>query len=286
MDAPSSVERRSVRRSSAEHRAARREADGEIRQSAPRGSVPRRNVGNITDERLLADWHREPRGSSQASQRSQDGRASRRAARSTRGRSRSVGADVLSFPAGQAQGLNLRINRPYGRGTTAQRVQEQRGDAGIPVRAAVYTQEKVGLRDRVRIARRWGTGLHLNLWYVVLAVVLTIAISLIAIMGPLRSYYAAWREAGELEVEYEVVSEINQSLTDDVERLNTLEGIEDEARKRGYVYPDEEAVVVEGIEEERVTEEEQVEAALDEYEQQLPWYVHMLDGILGYSRSR
>lgn len=193
---------------------------------------------------------------------------------------------MLSFPAGQAQGLNLRINRPYGRGTTAQRVQEQRGEAGIPVRAAVYTQEKVGLRDRVRIARRWGTGLHLNLWYVVLAVLLAIVISLIAIMGPLRSYYAAWREAGELEVEYEVVSSINESLTDDVERLNTLEGIEDEARKRGYVYPDEEAVVVEGIEEERITEEEQVEAALDEYEQGLPWYVHTLDGMLGYSRSR
>lgn len=213
------------------------------------------------------------------------GRIARRANRAPRKRTRSVGADVLSFPASQANGLNLRINRPYGRGSTAQLVQDQRGQTGVS-RPAVYTQEKVGLRDRVRIARRWGTGLHLNVWYVALAALLAIALAAAAIMGPLRDYYIAWRDAGRLDVEYAVVSEINETLADDVERLNTLEGIEDEARRRGYVYPDEEAVVVEGLEDvEPPAEEEEVKAALDEYEQGLPWYVHALDGLLGYRKG-
>ena len=113
--------------------------------SAPLVSAPRRNVGNITDERLREEWPEEDREERRAS-RQADLRSRRRAGRSGRGRARSVGADVLSLPAGQAQGLNLRVNRPYGRGTTARRVQEQRGEEGIPVRAAVYTQDKVGLR--------------------------------------------------------------------------------------------------------------------------------------------
>ena len=214
-----------------------------------------------------------------------DGRSTRRANRAPRKRTRSVGADVLSFPASRANGLNLRINRPYGRGSTAQLVQDQRDQTGVSSRPAVYTKENVGLRDRVRIARRWGTGLHLNMWYVVLATVVAIALVAAAIMGPLRDYYTAWREAGRLDVEYEVVSGINETLADDVERLNTLEGIEDEARRRGYVYPDEEAVVVEGLDDEEPAEEEEVKVALDEYERGLPWYVHVLDGLLGYRKG-
>ena len=162
-------------------------------------------------------------------------------------------------------------------------MEQQRGEAGIPVRAAVYTQEKVSPFDRVKIARRWGTGLRVGTWQLVLAALVALAITVAAITGPLRNYYAAWRESGELEVEYEVVQEINEGLTKDVERLNTLEGIEDEARRRGYVYPDEEAVVVEGLEEDQVTESEAVKAALEEYERNLPWYVRVLDGLLGYS---
>ena len=156
---------------------------------------------------------------------------------------------------------------------------------GASVRPAVYTQEKVGLRDRVRIARRWGTGLHLNVWYVAIAVLLFAVLTVAAVMGPIRDYYTAWREAGVLEVEYGVVSQINEGLTEDVERLNTLEGIEDEARRRGYVYPDEEAIVVEGLEEEQVSEEEAVKAALAEYEQNLPWYVHVLDDLFDYKHK-
>ena len=196
-----------------------------------------------------------------------------------------MGADQLTLSAGQARGLNLRINRSYGRGTTAQRVQDQRAEMGASIRPAVYTQEKVGLRDRVRIARRWGTGLHLNVWYVAIAVFLFAVLTVAAVMGPIRDYYTAWREAGMLEVEYEVVSQINEGLTKDVERLNTLEGIEDEARRRGYVYPDEEAIVVEGLEEEQVSEEDAVKAALAEYEQNLPWYVHVLDDLFDYKHK-
>ena len=209
-------------------------------------------------------------------------RATRRATRSPARKSRSVGADVLSFPAGRISGYNVRLNnRAYGRGTTAHRLQDQRSEEGIPVRAAVYTQD-AGIRERVRIARRWSTGLRLGMWHVVLIAILIVLIAIVTIVGPLRDYYVAWREAGVLEVEYEAVSAVNEELTGEVKSLNSLGGIEEEARRRGYVYPNEEALVVEGLDEETSSEQEQVQKALDEYESGLPWYVHFLDGVLGY----
>ena len=210
-------------------------------------------------------------------------RSARRATRSTRKKRRSVGADVLSFPLSVGN-INAKRNlTPHGRGTTVRRVQEQRTEEGIPIRPAVYTQKKVGIRDRVHIARRWGTGLGIDVWKIVIVALLILAVAAVAIFGPLRDYYVAWRDAGVLQVEYEVLSTINEDLTSDVERLNTLEGIEDEARRRGYVYPDEEALVVEGIEEKDPVEQEELKRALDEYDQSLPWYIHTLDGVLGYS---
>ena len=212
-------------------------------------------------------------------------RTARRAARSPQRKARSVGADVLSFPAGRIGGYNVRLsNRPYGRGTTARRVQDQRGEEGIPVRAAVYTQD-AGLRERVRIARRWGTGMPLGMWQVILVGALVAVLAVVAIMGPLRDYYAAWRDSGLLQAEYEALVAINEDLTGDVERLNSLAGVEDEARRRGYVYPDEESLIVEGLEEATESEQAEVQKAVEAYESTLPWYVPFLDGLLGYTHE-
>ena len=177
-----------------------------------------------------------------------------------------------------------RKKRAYGRGTTARRVQTQREEGGIPIRPAIYTQDKVGIRDRVHIARRWGLAPSIAVWKIVLAAFVVLLLAAVAIAGPLRDYYHAWRDEGVLKVEYEVLSTINEGLSTDVERLNTLEGIEDEARRRGYVYPDEEALVVEGLDETTPTEQEQIDRAVAEYEEGLPWYVPLLDDLLGYSR--
>ena len=212
-------------------------------------------------------------------------RVARRAARAPQRKQRSVGADVLTFPLSRVSGSEPRFKgRAHGRGTTVRRVQDQREQQGIPVRAAVYTQD-AGLRERVRIARRWGTGTGLSMWHVALVGILLAVLMVVAMVGPLRSYYVAWRDAGVLQVEYETLSTINEGLSSDVERLNTVEGIEDEARRRGYVYPGEESLVVDGLEEESLTEQAEVQEALDEYNKGLPWYVHTLDGIFGYKHK-
>lgn len=220
-----------------------------------------------------------------ADSRAERERSVRRATRSTRKPRRSVGADVLSFPLSVGSIDSKRNLSPHGRGMTVRLVQEQRTEEGIPIRPAVYTQRKVGLRGRLHIARRWGTGLGVDVWKIVLVGLLILALALVAVFGPLKDYYNAWRNAGVLQVEHTVLTTINEGLTSDVERLNTLEGIEDEARRRGYVYPGEEAVVVEGLDEKSLSEQEALDQALEEYEQSLPWYVHTLDNILGYSRE-
>lgn len=223
----------------------------------------------------------------QSSRQRPDEREARKAARSKRTSKRSVGADVLSLPASRALGLENSSRRPYGRGTTARRVaslhnQEQWQDSAeqVEARPAVYTGEA---RDR---SSRKAKGFEISrAGAVIITIVAIIAIALVAIAGPARTYYHAWRDSGVLQVEYEVLQKQNAELDHELNRLQTLEGIEDEARSRGYVYPNEEALVVEGIEEEQIADPAEVQQAIDAYEEGLPWYVHWLDTVFGYERS-
>lgn len=75
------------------------------------------------------------------------------------------------------------------------------------------------------------------------AIVLLLVLS---IFKPLRDYYISVRTHEILAQNYEELSQTNATLKQDVERLQTEEGIQDEARKRGYVGQGETAVTVEG----------------------------------------
>lgn len=167
--------------------------------------------------------------------------------------------------------------RAYGRGETARRIEEDQQAEDVVARPAVYTEER---KERARLSLSMP---HVSVRLVVVLVAL--AIMGVTVFGAARKYYSAWRDAGILEVRYQVVSEQNASLTDELESLQTLEGIEDEARRRGYVYPDEQAVVAEGVEEEQVADPTLVDKAVEEYEASQPWYVHVLDGLFGYTYS-
>ena len=196
-------------------------------------------------------------------------RAERAARGNTQSRTRSIGADTLSMPATRAAGLPAVRQRPYGRGETARRVEEERA-ASVAARPAVYTREAP--RQRPRLLLR---GIPVTLIVIVLMIVAAVAILAV----PARAFYVAWRQQGALQVRYEVVERQNDELNDHVERLQSLEGIEDEARRRGYVYPDEEALVVDGVEEETPAE---ADRAVKEYEESQPWYIHALDSLFGY----
>lgn len=200
---------------------------------------------------------------------------------------RSVGATAISAPGANALGLSRRsATRPHGRGETARRVEASRAQS-ISARPAVYTGEakKTGLLSRIRLPELHAPSFDvptIPLWAIVLVV---LAIVLAVVAGSARTYYVAWRDAGVLHAEYEALSVQNGELNHEIERLQTLEGIEDEARSRGYVYPDEEALVVEGVEEAEVADPALVDAAVEEYEKSLPWYVGILDTVFGYQHE-
>lgn len=206
-------------------------------------------------------------------------RDQRRAERMQRRVARSVGADSLAAPTAHALGLAGRnVDRPRGRGETARRVEQDRSD-NVSARPAVYTKEAKGLRDRLHLP-----AFSFSVQAVVIAAI-AIAVAVALIYGPARTYYSAWRDSGILQAEYNELTVQNQSLNHELDRLQTLEGIEDEARGRGYVYPGEEALVVKGVEEEAVADPERVEEAVRAYEQSLPWYVSVLDMLFGYQHE-
>lgn len=165
-------------------------------------------------------------------------------------------------------------------------------------RPAVYTGDAPkndGVLSRIRALRSSGRGesrvretraparrLHVPSWPVLLLVAISIALGVVILMGPARMYYAAWRDEGILEAQYAVVEAQYKDLTHDIERLQTLEGIEDLARRRGYAYPDEKALVVRELEEQEFVGTVSLEDAVEEHEKSLPWYVGVLDAFFDY----
>ena len=112
-----------------------------------------------------------------------------------------------------------------------------------------------------------------------IALVIVAAI-LIMLYRPTRDLYIAWRTGYVLQQRYDTLAEENQELSEEVDRLMTREGIEDAARKRGYVMPGETSVKVEGLEGEPAEEPEDEEA-----ESELPWFIHVGDFVFFYKED-
>ena len=232
------------------------------------------NARTTRTSRLVRDDTRSRMTEEERRAKAREARRAERAARgNTRQRSRSIGADTLSMPATRAAGLPATRQRPFGRGETARRVEEERA-ASVSARPAVYTREATRRRSRLT--------LHGIPVAILIAILMAVAIASIVAV-PARLFYLAWRQSGVLQVRYEVVERQNEELNDHVERLQSLEGIEDEARSHGYVYPGEEALVVDGVEEEVLADPTEADRAVQEYEESQPWYIHTLDSLFGYT---
>ncbi len=111
---------------------------------------------------------------------------------------------------------------------------------------------------------------------VVVVVLAAIAVVVLAVYPPAKSYYLAWRTGTDLQATYDSLSQSNEDLQGDLSRLQTKEGIEDEARKKGYVSPGETAVNVEGLPD---------DSASGQTQQEKPWYIQLGDTIFGYTAS-
>lgn len=109
-----------------------------------------------------------------------------------------------------------------------------------------------------------------------------IAVGLILVIvamlyAPARTYYSAWRTNDILQNSYSDIDQENSDLQDELTSLQTREGIEDEARKRGYVTEGETGVKVDGLDES--TSSSDTSASSD------PWYVTVLDFIFVYQEG-
>lgn len=110
-----------------------------------------------------------------------------------------------------------------------------------------------------------------------LAVVAVLLVLFVALYGPAKGYYSAWRTNGILLAEHEKETAEGEQLEDDVNALMTEQGIKDEARKKGYVDEGEKTVVVEGLEPEEEPEEEP---------EPDPWYLELGDLVFQYEKEQ
>lgn len=118
---------------------------------------------------------------------------------------------------------------------------------------------------------------------IVLAVVVVVILSL---YGPVQRYYVAWRTRGDQQAKADAIDADNDALKQDIDRLTTRDGIEDEARQRGYAYPSEgtsdssNATSNTGNGNKGSDATDSVFSYAD-IEQ--PWFIHVLDFIFVYN---
>lgn len=95
--------------------------------------------------------------------------------------------------------------------------------------------------------------------------------------GPTATYYCAWRAGLDLQAQYDALAQSNDQIQQQNDALLTRKGIEEEARRRGYVGAGETGVVVEGLPDDSTSSSD----TTPEY----PWYVGVGDVIFGYERQ-
>lgn len=143
-------------------------------------------------------------------------------------------------------------------------------------RAAQGTRAQVPRRTmRGRLQRVIGLlGAHQR----ALVVVLAIAAALGMVYVPLRDYYDARRTGEDLQARYDALNAANDELAAERDRLMTPEGIQDEARERGYVGEGETSVVVSGL----PAGEQADPSARKAYEDKRPALTKVLDLLFAY----
>ncbi|NMF26571.1 hypothetical protein HF885_09065 [Olsenella umbonata] len=154
---------------------------------------------------------------------------------------------------------------------------EEKASAGERVAAA---RERAAsgaqtARERATSAGEWAAA-HRRLWIVLAVVVAVVA----ALYGPAQRYYVSMRTTQDLQVKYAALKSQNKDLKSDVDTLMSKEGIEDQARKNGYVYPGEKGVEVKGLK-----EDGKDPSAAITYKDDRAWYTKVLDALFGYDRK-
>ncbi len=149
-------------------------------------------------------------------------------------------------------------------------------------KAATRTRDRSAMRERP--VAQGAPSLIERLLRPRLMVVVVAIVAAVLLYGPARTYYAATRDASAYEQQLAAIEAHNEQLRQEVEQLQTREGIEDAARRHGYVALGETAVKVAGLPDEEPdisTVTNQVSPREAE-----PWYLHVLDFVFNYEPVR
>lgn len=117
---------------------------------------------------------------------------------------------------------------------------------------------------------------HFRVALLIAALVLGV---LMAMYGPVQTYYRAWRAGQDLQAQLDELNASNEQYKDDIQALQTREGIEDEARRRGYVTNGETKVVVDGLND---GSDDSSQSSDGDQQVQKPWYIELGDKVFHY----
>ena len=214
-----------------------------------------------------------------ASQKSQpvSGRAGDRAPVHTIGSVSRRGMDTSDEQARRTSGQTTTTRQSVGarkgagarQGATARSASNAERNAGQNRYKTREKKQVANLPERIRAILR----AHKRLTVFICIV----GVLLIGFYGPVQGYYRAIRDAQELQITQQEVEKEHKNLNEDVNRLQTQEGIQDKAHERGYVSEGETSVSVEGVGN-TTTDNKPKEQRRPEN----PWYIKLLDFVFGY----
>lgn len=179
-----------------------------------------------------------------------------------------TGAAAKSLGSVLGRGSRAASGRPAASARTSRRAERpERHNATARVEAAQQAKDAVAAK-----AGAVG-GFYASHKLLCIAVGVLVAAALL-LYGPAATYYRAWRAGLDLQAQYDALAQSNDQIQQQNDALLTREGIEEKARRRGYVGAGETGVVVEGLPDDSASSSD----ATPEY----PWYVGVGDVIFGY----
>ena len=182
-----------------------------------------------------------------------------------------TGAAAKSLGSVLGRGRPAASGRPAAAARTFRRAERpERHNATARVEAAQHAKDAVA----AKAGAVGGFYASHKLLCIVVGVLVAAAVLL---YGPAATYYRAWRAGLDLQAQYDALAQSNDQIQQQNDALLTREGIEEEARRRGYVGAGETGVVVEGLPDDSASSSD----ATPEY----PWYVGVGDVIFGYERQ-
>lgn len=182
-----------------------------------------------------------------------------------------TGAAAKSLGSVLGRGRPAASGRPAAAACTSRRAERpERHNATARVEAAQHAKDAVAAK-----AGAVG-GFYASHKLLCIAVGVLVAAALL-LYGPAATYYRAWRAGLDLQAQYDALAQSNDQIQQQNDALLTRKGIEEEARRRGYVGAGETGVVVEGLPDDSTSSSD----STPEY----PWYVGVGDVIFGYERQ-